>query len=269
MAGSRAERLARRVASTAATAPAGNPRGRPRGNSAPERHVDPEPRVEHPEDNHDDHTEDDLDEEEASSLHPSRDRAASSLGRPAPSPATTLLMAQELLQYRPTPDAQEAWLNRVSELIGAARAAAPAPSRSLVPSALVGDVAHGAPPAPPRHPAPAPAPLIPPQPAPAGAPPRDGRAASHASSPHDCQIVQRAPEDARVSIERGQERRNRAVQDIATAGRHLRATLANGTVTYGTTAARRDLYKSTLSPTLNSLFKILLSCQLFTFSLNK
>ena len=49
--------------------------------------------------------------------------------------------------------------------------------------------------------------------------------------------MQRAPEDARVSIERGQERRNRVVQDVATAGRHLRATLANGTVTYGTTAA--------------------------------
>ena len=40
-----------------------------------------------------------------------------------------------------------------------------------------------------------------------------------------------------MSIERGQERRNRVVQDVATAGRHLRATLANGTVTYGTTAA--------------------------------
>ena len=226
MAGTRAERLARRTASAATASLAGNPRGRPHGNAAPERHVDPEPRVEHPEDDDLDHAEDDLGEEEASSLHPSRDRAASSLGRPAPSPATALLMAQELLQYRPTPAAQEAWLNRVAELIGAARAAAPAPSCSLVPSALVGDVAHGAPPAPPHQPAPAPAPPVPPQPAPAGAPPRDGRAASLASSPHDCQIVQRAPEDARVSIERGQERRNRAVQDVATAGRHLRAWFA-------------------------------------------
>ena len=88
----------------------------------------------------DDHAEDDLGEEEASSLHPSRDRAASSLGRPAPSPATALLMAQELLQYRPTVEAQEAWLNRLSELVGAAgvaaRAAAPAPSRSLELSGL-------------------------------------------------------------------------------------------------------------------------------------
>ena len=36
---------------------------------------------------------------------------------------------------------------------------------------------------------------------------------------------------------RRQNRHNRAVQDVATAGRHLRATLANGMVTYGTTAA--------------------------------
>ena len=40
-----------------------------------------------------------------------------------------------------------------------------------------------------------------------------------------------------MSIKRGQNRHNRAVQDVATAGRHLRATLANGVVTYGTTAA--------------------------------
>ena len=39
-----------------------------------------------------------------------------------------------------------------------------------------------------------------------------------------------------MSIERGQNRHNRAVQDVATAGRHLRATLANGVVTYGTMA---------------------------------
>ena len=147
MAGSRAERLARRTASAATAPPATRQRGRPRGDAAPERRVDPEPRVEHPADDDDVHAEDDLGEEEASSLHPSRDGAASSLGRPAPSPATALLMAQELLRYRPTPEAQEAWLHRLSELVGAARVAAPAPSRSLVPSGRVGDVAHGAPPA--------------------------------------------------------------------------------------------------------------------------
>ena len=118
MVGPRAERLARRMASAATAPPAGNPRGRPRGRAAPERRVDPKPRVEHPEDNNDDHAEDDLSEQKASSLHPSQDRAASSLGRPAPRPATALLMAQELLQYRPTPEAQETWLNRLSELVG-------------------------------------------------------------------------------------------------------------------------------------------------------
>ena len=40
-----------------------------------------------------------------------------------------------------------------------------------------------------------------------------------------------------MSIERGQNRHNRAVQDIAAAGRHLRASLADGVVTYGTTVA--------------------------------
>ena len=160
MASSRTERLAHRTAS-AATAPDGNPRGRPRRSAAPERHVDPEPHVEHAEDNNDHRAEDDLGEEEASSLHPSRDRVASSLGRPAPSSATALLMAQELLQYRPTAEAHDAWLNRLTELVGAARVAVPVPSRSLVRSARAGDVAHGAAPPPPYV-----------APAPAGAPPR-------------------------------------------------------------------------------------------------
>ena len=62
MAGSRAEHLARRTAS-AATGP---PAGRPRGGATLERRVDPEPRVEHPEDDDDGHAEDDLSEEEAS-----------------------------------------------------------------------------------------------------------------------------------------------------------------------------------------------------------
>ena len=66
MAGSRAERLARRTASAATAPPPGRPRGRPCGGAAPERRVDPEPYVEHPEDNDDGHAEDDLGEEEAS-----------------------------------------------------------------------------------------------------------------------------------------------------------------------------------------------------------
>ena len=40
-----------------------------------------------------------------------------------------------------------------------------------------------------------------------------------------------------MSIRRGQNRHNRAIQDVATAGRHLRATLDDGVVTYGMTAA--------------------------------
>ena len=55
--------------------------------------LEAEPYTEHPEDNDDGHAEDDLGEDEASSLHPSRERAASSLGRPVPSPVTALLMA--------------------------------------------------------------------------------------------------------------------------------------------------------------------------------
>ena len=49
--------------------------------------------------------------------------------------------------------------------------------------------------------------------------------------------MQRAPPDARVDIECGRDRHNRAVQDVAAAGRQLRPTLANGVVTYGTTGA--------------------------------
>ena len=49
--------------------------------------------------------------------------------------------------------------------------------------------------------------------------------------------MRRTPEDARVHIERRQNRHLRAVQDVAAAGRHLRATLAGGVVTHGTTAA--------------------------------
>ena len=57
-----------------------------------------------------------------------------------------------------------------------------------------------------------------------GAPALKG--ASHgASSPHPderCQEIQRAPEDARVVLERRRERQIRAVRDIAEAGRNAR-----------------------------------------------
>ena len=56
-------------------------------------------------------------------------------------------------------------------------------------------------------------------------------------------IVQRAPEDARVEIERQRDRHNLAVQEIAAAGRQNRHTLANGAVVYtkGCSAFTREL----------------------------
>lgn len=104
-------------------------------------------------------------------------------------------MARELLRYRPTDAGYDAWLARIIELVNAA-GDAPAPSHSLhPPSPRAGGVAHGAPPPP---------------------PPSNGDAGRHrgararepsrgTSSPdHDeasCQIVWRAPPDARVLLE--------------------------------------------------------------------
>ena len=92
--------------------------------------------MEHPDDHVDDHVDNDADEdydphdgfcEDAESSHPSQPE--SSQARPAPTPATALLMAEELLRYRPTAD----WQGRLQDLIGIAAAArtAPAPSRTL------------------------------------------------------------------------------------------------------------------------------------------
>ena len=98
----RAERLARRTSGRATTEPAANnnARGRSRANRAPERNA--EPHIEHPEDDGGRGSGNDDDGEGASSLHPSRRESASTQSRVAPSPATALLMAQELLRYRPT-----------------------------------------------------------------------------------------------------------------------------------------------------------------------
>ena len=90
-------------------------------------------------------------------------------------------MAEELLRYRPSVDAQDNWQGCLQHLIGIAAAAraAPVPSRSLANhnSGRAGTTAHVAPP---------PAPLPPQGPPPAGA----QKEPSHASSPRDCQIVQ-------------------------------------------------------------------------------
>ena len=197
MADTRAARASRRAFGRATTEPAaGNPRGRPRATHAADRATD-EPRVEHP-DEDDNYV--DADEErdprdgfceDAESSHPSQ--SASSQGRPAPTPGTALLMAEELLHYRPLADAQDNWQGRLQHLIGIAAATrtASAPSRSLANhhSGRAGTTAHGAPP--------------PPPPPPQGPPPaRAQKAPSHVSSPRDCLIVQRTTPDARVEMDR-------------------------------------------------------------------
>ena len=107
-----------------------------------------------------------------------------------------LLMVEELLRYRPSADTQDNWQGRLQHLIGIATAAraAPAPSRSLVNpnSGRAGATAQGAPPQ---------------GPPPAGA----QKAPSHASSPRDCQIVQRTAPYAWVEMERQRDLHNRIV----------------------------------------------------------
>ena len=75
---------------------------------------------------------------------------SSSHARRAPTDAqAALLMARELLRYRPVDDLYEDWLDRIAELVSAA-GGSPASSLSLPhPPPAAGDVAHGAPPPPP------------------------------------------------------------------------------------------------------------------------
>jgi hypothetical protein len=72
--------------------------------------------------------------------------ASSSLARHRPANAqAALLMARELLRYRPANEGYDAWLGRITELVNAA-GEAPAPSHSLrPPPSRAGDVAHGTP----------------------------------------------------------------------------------------------------------------------------
>ena len=107
----RAAHASRHASGRATTEPAAsNPRGRPRASRATDRATD-EPRVEHPGENDDyananeecDHHDGFC--EDAESLHPSQ--PVSSQRRRAPTPGTALLMAEELLRYRPSVDAQE------------------------------------------------------------------------------------------------------------------------------------------------------------------
>src|SRR5664279_1744907 len=155
-------------------------------------------------------------------------------------------MAQELLRYRPAEAGHDGWLARITELVNAAGVAL-APSRSMAPPP-----SHGAQAPPPSHDAHAGRGAPPPPPPPPGGDaghcrgtrvPDGAPPPSHgASSPHlagtSCQIIQRAPEDARVSL----ERQHRVVRDIAVAGRNNRVVPTN-VVTYsrGCLALTREL----------------------------
>jgi hypothetical protein len=122
------------------------------------------------------------------------------------SPAQALAMAQELLRYQPTNDGREGWHARITELVAIANKD---PAQGGAQGVGELDPAAG------RH-------------APGT---RDGKAAKAkkvasrvASSPRgepSCQIVQCAPEDARVSLERRRENHDRAIDDIGEAGKNV------------------------------------------------
>jgi hypothetical protein len=124
-------------------------------------------------------------------------------------PAQALAMAQELLRYQPTMDGHEGWHARIAELVAIANED----------PALGGAQGAGEPDPAPGHRAPG-----------AG----DGKAArakkvvSRAtSSPRgdpSCQVIQRALEDARVSLERRHENHDRAIDDIGEAGKNVKVT---------------------------------------------
>jgi hypothetical protein len=124
-------------------------------------------------------------------------------------PAQALAMAQELLRYQPTADGREGWRARITELVAIANEDPALGGAQGVgePDPAAGYHASGA---------------------------GDGKAAQAekavscaASSPRgepSCQIVQRAPEDARVSLERHRENHDRAIDDIGKAGKNVKAT---------------------------------------------
>ena len=183
MADAHQARAERRAARVAQTAPAGGP---PRRSLSPAANAATGPAGH---------------EQQASSMHPSMRRdgrtatpsltpaGSSSHARHGPANAqAALLMARELLCYRLVDDLYEDWLDDIAELVSAARGS-PAPSLSLPwPPPAVGDVAHGAPPPPPRQDVA----LGPRRVAPRRDPPRRARAHEEES----CQEVQRPQEGA-------------------------------------------------------------------------
>jgi hypothetical protein len=118
-------------------------------------------------------------------------------------------MAQELLRYQPTADGCEGWRARIAELIAIANED----------PALGGAQGVGEPDPAVVHHTPG-----------AG----NGKAAQAkkvvsgaASSPRgepNCQIIQHAPEDARVSLERRRENHDCAINDIGKAGKNVKVT---------------------------------------------
>jgi hypothetical protein len=118
-------------------------------------------------------------------------------------------MAQELLRYQPTVDGREGWLARIAELVaianedpalgGAQGAGEPDPAVGhCAPSAGDGKAAQ--------------------------AKKAVSRAASSPRGEPNCQIVQRAPEDACVSLECRRENHDRAIDDIGEAGKNIKVT---------------------------------------------
>ena len=187
MANTRAARVNRRTPGGARAPPGATATRARRGRPRHEERAPSGPHAEEPERNSEH-------QEDAQSSHPTRRPSGSGPGRTDPAPHTALLMAQELLRYQPTAEAHEQWLERLNHLVGIATTR-PAPSQSYVHPSLAGTVATNA--APP-----------PPGPAPAAT----QRAASHASLPHDCLIVQRTAPDARVGMELQRNRQNRLVE---------------------------------------------------------
>jgi hypothetical protein len=116
-------------------------------------------------------------------------------------------MAQEQLRFYPTDDGREGWRARIAELVAIANED---PAQGGSQGAGEPDPAAGR-----RAPGTG-----------------DGKAAkakkvaSHATSSSrlepSCQIVQRAPEDARVSLERCRENHDHAIDDIGEAGKNVK-----------------------------------------------
>jgi hypothetical protein len=123
------------------------------------------------------------------------------------SPTQALAMAQELLRYQPTDDGHEGWHARIAELVAIANEdpAQGGAQGTGEPDPSAGRRAPGA---------------------------GDGKATKAkkvasraASSPRrepSRQIIQRAPEDARVSLECHRENHDRAIDDIGEAGKNVR-----------------------------------------------